>query len=223
MKPSIAFSVFFILTLHAFAQISSQRYEIIGSNSTGSKVAFLLTHFAPSSQAPMANLYVIEASTNNIIYKDTLFDIYGDEERITFLKKSLLIKSKEKLKSLGITKANYTPLIGLTTYFGNQILIESDLFSGIKYFNTNVMLYDTPNEHCSNKINLSYKITAMIETKNHNVTISRTPSALDCSFRLLQFSNLFKIGNHVWYIFYETHEMMPDLFFREFKAYSFLI
>jgi|GEM_PF-6817012 len=206
----------------SFAQANTQRFEFIGSNKTGSKVAFMLTHFGPSSHAPFANLYIYDSETGgSVVFEDGLSDTFGDEERMLALKEELLKRTEESRKSFGIKTKEITPLIGISSKYENQILIESDLFQGMMFFNTHVQMFDEPNNNCDNKKSLTYKISVLIESYNQTIEIPRRKSEYDCRFNKVDFSNLFKIKNYVWYIFYETHEAMPDLFFREFKTYSF--
>lgn len=213
---------FLVFSKTSYAQINIQRFEYIGANKTGSMVAFLLTHYGPSSNALFVNLFVYDSEkAGTIVFHDEVFDIYGDEERMRVLKEKLLEKTKDSLKSFGIINKNIIPLIGISTKYDNQILIESDLFQGVSYFNTHIQFFEEPNEECENKKNFTYKLSALIESYNQTIELPRQKSIYDCGLKTVDFSNTFKINDYIWYVLYETHEVMPDLFFREFKTYSF--
>lgn len=91
----------------AFAQPASiQRYTWIGGNKDGTKVALMLSHFGPSSQAPFANLIVKEVNKAEPLFTDGAWKMSGNEKDLEELCLNLIIKNKEKLETLGIELSN---------------------------------------------------------------------------------------------------------------------
>src|SRR4051812_41137175 len=79
-----------LLAISAIAQDASaeedfralQRYRIIGISSEGGKVAILLSHFGPSSQAPFVNLIIKEVGKSSVetIDSQVIFSGGGEQE-----------------------------------------------------------------------------------------------------------------------------------------------
>jgi len=98
--------IFFNLQLVYAQPATIQRYAWVGGNEEGTKVALMLSHFGPSSQAPFAELIVKEAGKSEPLFVDTAMKMSGGEKELSELCLFLLNKNSEKLKSFGITLSN---------------------------------------------------------------------------------------------------------------------
>lgn len=81
---------------------SIQRFRVVGSSEDGKRVAMLLSHFGPSSQAPFVNLLVKEAGKHEPLWQDNRFLMEGGEEELRYLEGYLLKGNQAKLAEFGI-------------------------------------------------------------------------------------------------------------------------
>jgi hypothetical protein len=103
--------IFFVIILFNFQLLyaqpfSIQRYAWLGSNEEGTKVALMLSHFGPSSQAPFVKLLVKQAGEADPLFVDTAMQMSGGEKELAELAMYLLKKNTDKLNELGITLSN---------------------------------------------------------------------------------------------------------------------
>jgi hypothetical protein len=79
-----------------------QRYAIVGTSDDGKRLAIMLTHFGPSSNAPFANLHVYEAGVTTPLLTDSAFRMSGGEDELADLAAGLLKKNGSSLTKLRI-------------------------------------------------------------------------------------------------------------------------
>jgi len=116
LKIFFLFLFFSAVTIPSYAQMHSaiQRYSMIGASDRGDRIAIMLTHFGPASQAPFANLFVYEAGKNKPIFQDGMFSMEGGEIELASMAAQVFEKNKNNLTELGI---NYiTPQYGDAQY-----------------------------------------------------------------------------------------------------------
>lgn len=102
IKSIILFAILFNFQLAHAIPATIQRYAWVGRNEEGTKVALMLSHFGPSSQAPFAKLIVKQADKAEPLFVDTAYNMSGGEKELTELCLYLLNKNTEQLKNLGI-------------------------------------------------------------------------------------------------------------------------
>jgi hypothetical protein len=80
---------------------SLQRYRFVAFANDGRKVAILLSHFGPSSQAPFVNLIVKEVGNSTVEKIDSEFVFQGGEQTLKNLETYVLKHNFEKLQQRG--------------------------------------------------------------------------------------------------------------------------
>lgn len=102
----LLFIILFNLQLVFANPVTIQRYAWVGGNEDGTKVALMLSHFGPSSQAPFAKLIIKQAGKAEPLFVDSAYKMSGNENDLAELCLYLLNKNTEQLKNLGINLSN---------------------------------------------------------------------------------------------------------------------
>ncbi|MFZ4715656.1 MAG: hypothetical protein ACOYL6_18175 [Bacteriovoracaceae bacterium] len=199
----------------AFASV--QRFEILGSSKTGSRLAIVTTHFSPAASAPIASVRIIDAVHNNVIYEKSVMDLFGDEDRLQELKKQIISETKSTLSELGISDTKFYPMINISSKFNNQILVESDATIGTAPFYTNIYFFNELNTECENKLSFSYVISPLAPGLE---PISNKKTGLSCYIQTIDVSNLIQVNEYIWYFIFETMEFMPGVIFKNLQVYG---
>ena len=79
-----------------------QRHRFVAGSKDGTRVAILLSHFGPSSQAPFANLVIKEAGKSVPLLFESRSFFEGGETELLYLESKIIEESKKKMEDLGL-------------------------------------------------------------------------------------------------------------------------
>ncbi len=191
-----------------------QRFEIVGSNAGGTRLAIVASHFGPSSYAPFVELRIYEAGLRQHRILSSLSQIRGDEKSIREMKQSLLKENVDQLKELEISESfDSFPLNLMTTTAGAQTLVEFDDYENGEIQRIDFSLYEEAGSSCSSPKNLNSKVRIC---KLSSPVVCFEPVMEDflrCNSQRLRFSRGVKVNKTNWFFFFMQTEPMPALFF----------
>ena len=108
------------------ADLTIQRYRIVGASADGKRIAVLYSHIGPSSQDPFANVYGYEEGQNAFLFETHSFLLGGgtSEAAITTTENHALAQAGVPMQQAGIAALDATPvpwcMVGSTIVVGPQ-------------------------------------------------------------------------------------------------------
>jgi hypothetical protein len=93
------------------ANIEFQRYRFVGGSPDGggSKTAVLYSHFGPSSQAPVVNVFGYQSGLRTPLLHHSLFMLEGGEQELLQLEEQVLLDASEDMAAEGIVPDDNLP------------------------------------------------------------------------------------------------------------------
>ena len=200
----------FLFSSSVWAKVTEpviQRYGIIGTNMSGSRLAVILTHFGPSSGAPFANLLVMEAGKSDPLLKDGRFMMEGGETELAQLASALLEKNRAALAGLGIDKSS--PIYGDANFILESF--ETPIKGVMDIENVGIVKFRIESgkaDHCSEPF------THMTVTLGSQ-TLSKEPnSSNECWAGPLQLRNIVRTKAAAWFFILKKGDALGAPFFE---------